>query len=261
MVVLNKKSTLSQLNHGLIISCQPRLKSALDHPRFVAALATVAEQQGAAGVRIRGVRDIRAVARAVNIPIIGLEKIIDPDSDVYITPTIESVRRVYRAGAQIIAMDATERPRPKSQCLANIIDAAQENLDALLMADVATLKQGVAAARLGFDIVGTTLCGYTEETRHCLAPAFELAAQLVREVDIPVILEGRVQEPDHVRKAFDLGVYAVVVGTAITDFEWLARRFIDACANVNTGSAEEQSSRRDSRRAANSRSGKRKLRS
>lgn len=261
MVVLNKNSTLSQLKYRLIVSCQPRLNSALDHPRFVAALATMAEEQGAVGVRIRGVRDIRAVSRAVRIPIIGIEKINDPDSDVYITPTIESVRRVYRAGAQIIAMDATERPRPRGQHLANIIDAAKDNLDALLMADVATLNQGVEAARLGFDIVATTLYGYTEETRHCTGPAFELARQLVREIKIPVILEGRVREPGHVRKAFDLGVYAVVVGTAITDFEWLARRLIDACPNAKIGSGEDQPSRRGSQRVGIARTRSRKRRS
>jgi N-acylglucosamine-6-phosphate 2-epimerase len=261
MVVLNKNSTLSQLKNGLIISCQPRLNSALDHSRFVAALATAAEEQGAVGVRIRGVRDIRAVAGAVDIPIIGLEKINDRDSDVYITPTIESARRVYRAGAQVIAMDATERPRPRGQHLARIVAAAKEDFDALLMADVATLKQGVEAASLGFDMVGTTLCGYTEETRHRTGPAFELARQLVREINIPVILEGRVREPGQVRKGFGLGVYAVVVGTAATDFEWLARRFIDACANAEKGRAEEQYSRGVSRRAGLSKLGRRKLRS
>ena len=261
MVVLNKKSTLSQLKCGLIVSCQPRLNSALDHPRFVAALATVAEEQGAVGVRIRGVRNIRAVGRAAHIPIIGIEKINDPDSEVYITPTFESARRVSGAGAQIIAMDATERPRPRGQSLTNIVAAAKDNLDALLMADVATLNQGVEAARLGFDIVATTLYGYTEETRHCTGPAFELARQLVREIKIPVILEGRVREPDHVRKAFDLGVYAVVVGTAITDFAWLTRRFIEACPNVKTGSGEEQPSRRDSQRAGIARTRSRKRRS
>lgn len=224
-------------------------------------LAAVAEEQGAVGVRIRGVRDIRAVGRAVHIPIIGIEKINDPGSDVYITPTIESVRRVCRAGARIIAMDATERPRPRGQSLTNIVAGAKGNFDALLMADVATLEQGVEAAKLGFDLVGTTLCGYTEETRQCTGPAFELARQLVREVDIPVILEGQVQEPDHVRKAFDLGVHAVVVGTAITDFEWLARRFIGACPDAETGSVEKRSHHGGSRRTGISRTGRRKLRS
>ncbi len=241
MVVLNKKRTLTQLKNGLIVSCQPRVNSALDRPGFVAAMAVTANEQGAVAVRIRGVPDIRSVCRVVHIPVLGIEKINDPESDVYITPTFESVQRVYRAGAQIIAMDATERPRPRHQSLASIVTAAKDNFDALLMADVATIRQGVEAQRLGFDMVGTTLCGYTEDTKQCSGPAFDLAGRLVREVDIPVILEGRVHEPEHVRKAFDLGVYAVVVGTAITDFEWLSRRFIEACPRAKSQKSEAKS--------------------
>jgi len=241
---LRKKTTLSRLKNGLIVSCQPRPGSALDHANFVAALAAVAEDQGAVALRIRGVRDIRAVRRAVHIPVVGIEKINDRTSQVYITPTLASVRRVHRAGAEIIAMDATHRPRPCCQSLAAIISAAKSSLNALFMADVATLRQGVEAARLGFDMVGTTLCGYTADTRNHRGPALDLARQLVREVDIPVILEGRVHEPDHVRKAFDVGVYAVVVGTAITDFEWLSRRFIEACPRAATVSKKQRSLRR-----------------
>ena len=154
MVTLEKSTSILQLKGGLIVSCQPRPHSALDRPSFVAAMATVAEQQGAVGVRIRGTRNIRAVRRAVGIPIVGIEKINYSDSAVYITPTLESVRRVHRAGAQIIAMDATERPRPRHQSLAEIIDAARTHLDALIMADVATLQQGLEAARLGVAIEG-----------------------------------------------------------------------------------------------------------
>jgi N-acylglucosamine-6-phosphate 2-epimerase len=256
--VLNKNGTLSQLKNGLIVSCQPRPKSALDHPNFVAALAAVAEEQGAVAVRIRGVRDIRAARRSVHVPVIGIEKINDPDSEVYITPTLESVRRVYRAGAQIIAMDATERPRPRGQSLTEIVTTAKANFDALFMADVATLRQGVEAARLGFDMVGTTLCGYTKETRNCKGPAFLLARQLAKELDIPVILEGRVHEPDHVRKAFDLGVYAVVVGTAITDFEWLSWRFVEACPKRGSGKAGRQFSPTGSRGHGTSKPARRK---
>ncbi len=245
---MRRQTTLSRLKNGLIISCQPRPGSVLDHCNIVAAMAAVAEEQGAVAVRIRGARHIRAVCRAVQIPVLGIEKINDPNSEVYITPTLESVRRVHRAGAQIIAMDATERPRPRQQSLAGIISAAKDAFDALFMADVATFRQGVEAARLGFDMVGTTLCGYTKETQHCNGPAFDLARRLVREIDIPVILEGRVREPDDVRRAFDLGVHAVVVGTAITDIEALSRRFIEACP----GSAAKNTRRRASQRPSTS---------
>lgn len=228
-VDMEKSSILSQLKNGLIVSCQPRPNSVLDRPKFVGALATVAEEQGAVAVRIRGVRDIRAVRRAVQIPILGIEKISYPDSAVYITPTLQSVRRVHRAGAQIIALDGTARARPHNQSLAEIIEDSKARLNTLIMADVATLKEGLQVAALGVDLISSTLYGYTEETQNCQGPAFDLVRELVREVDIPVILEGRVHEPDHVRKAFDVGAYAVVVGTAITSLEWLVQQFIAAC--------------------------------
>lgn len=240
---MKRTSTIQQLKGGLIVSCQPRARSALDHPRFVAALATVAEEQGAVAVRIRGARDIRAVRRAVQIPVVGIEKISCPDSAVYITPTMESVRRVYRAGAQIIAIDGTDRPRPHNQSLAHLIDASKTKFGALIMADVASFQQGLEVARLGVDLISTTLYGYTEETQHCQGPAFSLVRKLVREVDLPVILEGRVQEPDQVRKAFDLGAFAVVVGTAITSTEWLTQRFVAAC--LNAGERDAQSRRQE----------------
>jgi N-acylglucosamine-6-phosphate 2-epimerase len=257
MVALKKNSTLFHLKNGLIVSCQPRVHSALDHPKFVAALAAVAEEQGAVAVRIRGTRNIRAVCQAVRIPVLGIEKINYPDSAVYITPTMESVRRVHRAGAQIIAIDATNRPRPRNQSLAEIIDASKAELGALIMADVATLQQGLEAARLGVDLISTTLYGYTEGTRHCPGPAFSLVRELVREVDLPVILEGRVYEPDQVRKAFDLGAYAVVVGTAITSFEWLTRRFIRACPNGGARGSKSDCQHAAPRRPIASEHGKR----
>jgi len=229
MGIKNISSPITQLKNGLLVSCQPRAGSSLDRPSFVSAMAKVAEEDGAVGVRIRGTRNIRAVARAAEIPVIGIEKISYPDSDVYITPILESVRRVHRAGAQIVAMDATGRPRPHRQRLSEIIEKAKAEFEVAIMADVATLQQGLEAARLGVDMVGTTLYGYTEETQHCKGPALELAGRLVRELDIPVILEGQLHEPDQVRKAFDLGVHAVVVGTAITDLDWHIQRFIAAC--------------------------------
>ncbi len=226
---MKKDNLIAGLKHGLIVSCQPRVASPLDHPEFIAALAAVAEQQGAVAVRIQGPRNIRAVRDAVSIPVVGIEKINDPESPVYITPTLESVRRVHRAGAQLIALDATERPRPRDQNLAGIVQAAKAELGAIIMADVASLQQGLNAAELGVDLISTTLYGYTEETRRSQGPGLRLLRDLVRKVDVPVILEGRVHHPDQARRAFELGAHAVVVGTAITDVEWLARGFIEAC--------------------------------
>ena len=209
------------------MSCQAPLGSPLNQPNIIAAMARVAEQRGAVGVRINGVRNIRAVRRNVSIALIGIEKQQFDGSPVYITPTREAVRRVYSAGADIIALDCTDRPRPDGQSLAKIIQNAKEKLSAPIMADVATLEQGLTAAALGVDLVATTLYGYTEETKDCRGPAFALLENLVRQVRVPVIVEGRIHTPEQLRQAFDLGAFAVVVGTAITNLDWLTQRFIE----------------------------------
>lgn len=225
MQTSENSTVISKLKNGLIVSCQVHPSSAFNQPGIIAAMARVAEQRGAVGVRINGVKNIRAVRRRVNLALIGIEKLQFDDSPVYITPTWESVRRVCRAGADIVALDCTNRPRPHGQSLAKTIQNAREKLGGPIMADVATLEQGLAAASLGVDLVATTLCGYTEETQACRGPAFTLLENLVRQVKLPVIVEGKIHTPDQLRQAFDLGAFAVVVGTAITNLDWLVQRF------------------------------------
>jgi len=191
-------------------------------------MAQVAERHGAVGVRIDGVRNIKAASRKVSVPIIGIEKLRLAGSAVYITPTFESVRRVQGAGADIIALDATGRRRPGSQCLEEIIREAKRSFGAVIMADVATLDEASRAAELGADLVATTLYGYTSSTRSRQGPAFDLVRDASCHLSIPVVLEGHVRKPEEVSKAFDFGAYAVVVGKAITDIEWLVGRFAAA---------------------------------
>jgi N-acylglucosamine-6-phosphate 2-epimerase len=221
-------AVISKLKNGLIVSCQAPPNSPLNQPDIIAAMARVAEQQGAVAVRINGVENIRAVRRRVSIALIGLEKRQFDGSPVYITPTWELVRHVYRAGADIVALDCTDRPRPDGQSLAKIIQNARGKLGAPVMADVATVEQGLAAVALGADLVATTLHGYTGEAQAFREPAFTLLESLVRQAEVPVIMEGRVHTPEQLRRAFDLGAFAVVVGTAITNLEWLVQRFIEA---------------------------------
>jgi N-acylglucosamine-6-phosphate 2-epimerase len=194
-------------------------------------MALAAQRQGAAGVRINGVANISLTRKKVNVPIIGIEKIRASGSPVYITPTFESLRRTCKARADIVGMDFTARRRPGGEDLTRILERARRQFDVALMADVATLEEGMMAARLGADLVGTTLFGYTEETSHRKGPAFALLRSLVRRLDVPVILEGWVRSPDDVRRAFDLGAHSVVVGTAITNMELLTQRFVEATPN------------------------------
>jgi len=226
--VRRRSDSVNAIRNGLVVSCQVPANSPLARPSIIAAMALAAEKQGAAGVRINGTTNISLTGKKVKVPIIGIEKIRVPSSPVYITPTFESLRRTCNAGADIVAMDFTARRRPGGEDLAGILERARRELDLVLMADVATLEEGLTAEQLGADLVGTTLFGYTEETSRRKGPAFALLRSLVRRLDVPIILEGGVRSPHDVRRAFDLGAHAVVVGNAITNMEWLTRWFVAA---------------------------------
>jgi len=221
-------SAIRNLKHGLIVSCQASESSPLNRVSLIAALALIAEEEGAVGVRIDGSSNIRAVRKATSLPIVGIEKRRVPECPVYITPTFAALHRVSQAGADIVALDCTTRPRPEGELLDEILGRARHELRVPLMADVATLDEGLAAADLGVDLISTTLHGYTESTRNHCRPAFNLLRNLAGKTGLPVVLEGRVHTPDELRRAFDLGAYAVVVGTAITNPGWLTRKFVEA---------------------------------
>jgi N-acylglucosamine-6-phosphate 2-epimerase len=229
-----RKGPVGALFGGLVVSCQAPEDSPLNRPDIISALAQVAEEQGAVGVRINGEANIRATRKKLRIPIIGIEKVRSLNSPVYITPTFESLWRTAKAGPDIVAVDFTERVRPDGQSLEDIVNRARNELGIPIMADVATLDQGLHAHELGASLIGTTLYGYTEETSHLHGPAFGLLRNLVRRVRTPVILEGGIRSPEDVRRAFSLGAHAVVVGRVITNLEWLVHYFVEACPRKRT---------------------------
>ena len=239
---------VAKLRNGLIVSCQAADSSPLNQSGVIAAMALAAERQGAAAVRVNSSRNIRAVDRVVSVPIIGIEKRHLDGYPVYITPTYASAQRVCRAGAPILALDATHRKRPKGQSLPELLARVRREFRVALMADVATLDEGSRAAELGFDLIATTLYGYTETSQDGRSPAFGLLKKLVQKIGVPVILEGRVRTPDHLRHAFDLGAYAVVVGTAITGIDWLARRFAEAVPSPSKNASRPVAAAVDDRR-------------
>jgi N-acylglucosamine-6-phosphate 2-epimerase len=216
----------SKIRNGLIVSCQAPASSPLAKPEIIAALALTAEQNGAVGVRIDSPVNIRAVRQTVNLPIVGIYKIVTPGSEVYITPTFESAREAAAAGADLIALDATFRTRPNNEDLAEIVERIHHELNLPVMADVATFEEGLNAETIGCDFVGTTLSGYTQETKHIIEPDFELVKQLSN-LSIPTICEGRLRKPENVARAFECGAFAVVVGNAITGTDWLVREFAE----------------------------------
>ncbi|MEM1370387.1 MAG: N-acetylmannosamine-6-phosphate 2-epimerase [Cyanobacteria bacterium P01_H01_bin.15] len=219
---------LSQLKGGLIVSCQAPADSPLHDPEVIAAIAEAAVLRGAIAVRIDSPEHIAAVKRRISVPIIGLWKQVVPSSDVYITPQFHHAQAVAQAGADIVAIDATQRPRPGRERLVDLIVKIQADLQKPVMADIDTLASAQAAVKAGADLLGTTLYGYTQDTAMLKPPGFGLLSDLVTHLAVPTICEGGVAAPQMAHKAMDLGAYSVVVGTAITGIDILVQRYCDA---------------------------------
>jgi putative N-acetylmannosamine-6-phosphate epimerase len=178
-----------------------------------------------------GQDDIRAVRTAVRVPIIGIRKIWTQDVPVYITPTFPDAEAVAAAGADIVALDGTARPRAGGAKIEELIPRIRQELSLPVMADVSTFEEGVRAAQLGAHVVATTLSGYTGGTPP-EDPDLDLLRRLARALTVPVVAEGRYRTPDQVRKALDAGAFAVVVGRAITDALSITQSFV-ASAKVS----------------------------
>jgi N-acylglucosamine-6-phosphate 2-epimerase len=223
-------SVLESLRGGLIVSVQAWRGSAIDDPAFIAAMARAAQDGGAVAVRVAGEDDLHAVRARVALPIVGLIKREYPGFEPYITPTLDEVRAVVAAGAEIVAFDATPRRRPGGTDVAALV-AEIHARERLALADCATAADAAAAAGAGADIVASTLCGYTAETAGAALPALELVRELAQ-LRRFCLCEGGVRSPAEVRAALDAGADAVVVGSAITNVDWLVREFAGAADRV-----------------------------
>jgi len=224
-------AALERLRGGLVVSVQAAPGSPLAAPEYLAAIARAVEAGGAAGIRTEGVDAVRAIGEAVEVPVIGLVKRRVPGSEVYITPGLEDALAVAEAGAQLVAVDATERPRADGTSGAEFVAAAGAELPGRILADVDSSNAGSAAASAGAAAIATTLSGYTgsgaTETGSA-GPDISLVEELVGTLDVPVLAEGRYSSGDDVRAAFEAGAFAVVVGAAITDPAELTRRLAAA---------------------------------
>jgi N-acylglucosamine-6-phosphate 2-epimerase len=222
---------MTNLPKGLIVSCQAPVNSPLHDPYVIAAMAKAAVNNGAVAVRIDTPSHIQAVREKVQVPIIGLWKQVITGSDVYITPQFHHAVAVAEAGADIIAIDATTRNRPGDEKLADIITLIHQQLNKPVMADVDTYEAAQLAVNAGADIVGTTLFGYTAQTKNFSPPGWELLTQIIENLNTFVICEGGISSPQMERKALDLGANAVVVGGAITGIDLLVQAYISTLEN------------------------------
>ena len=221
---------IEKLKGKVIVSAQAMPNEPFYDEKCMLAMMQSVVNGGASGLRVAGKRDV-INAKTFNIPVIGLTK---PDklpdnwrSVVYITPGIKEVKELIEAGADIIAFDGTSRPRPDGCNIAQIIQLIHF-AGKLAMADISTLEEGINCAKLGADIISTTLAGYTEESGEAGDnPDFELLENLVKSIEKPIFLEGRVWYPEEVKKAFEIGAHSVVIGSAITRPHLITKRFVE----------------------------------
>lgn len=222
---------LNRIKGTVVISVQAMPNEPLYLEQCMIGMMKSVVNGGAGALRLAGARDVKNAKKLFNLPIIGLTKpnIIPKNYKelVYITPNIKDVIELVEAGADVIATDATQRKRPNNEKLQDLIKYIHIN-KRLAMADISTLEEGLNAKDLGADIISTTLAGYTLESANSPAnePDFELLKQLVEQTQLPVVLEGRIWEPEQVNKAFELGAHCVVIGSAITRPQLITKRFV-----------------------------------
>lgn len=210
----------------LIVSVQALEDEPLYGADVMAKMANAVKIGGAVAIRANSPVDIRAIKSATDLPLIGLYK--DGDAGVYITPTFDHAKAISDAGADVIALDCTDRPRPDGVSLDVLLKRIRDELGKPILADVSTLDEAETAVKLGANFVAPTLSGYTSYSPQKDEPDIDLLAEMIRTLKVPVIAEGRIHTPEQAQKALELGAWCVVVGSAITRPRTITARFARA---------------------------------
>ena len=227
--MMKKQQLIERIRGGLIVSCQALEDEPLHSSFIMGRMAHAAALGGAVGIRANTVEDIREIKTLVSLPIIGIIKKDYPDCKTRITPTMAEVDELVAEGVDIIAIDATFRPRPDGRTIVELYPEIRKKYpDQMFMADCATFEQAQKAEEMGFDFIGTTLNGYTDDTRQTPPPNFELMNRLATELHTPIIAEGGIFSPEQLRQAMDQGVLACVVGSAITRPMKITQHYVKA---------------------------------
>lgn len=222
--------SIEDVRGGLIVSCQALADEPLHSSFIMGRMALAAKMAGAVGIRANTVEDIEEIKKNVDLPIIGIIKQVYDDSNVYISPTMDEIDKLVETNVEIIATDATDRPRPNGESLDEFYKKIREKYpDIVLMADCSTVEEALHADELGFDFIGTTMVGYTEESKGLKIDEddFKILREIVEKSDHPVIAEGNIDVPEKARRVLELGAYTVVVGGAITRPQNIAKKFVD----------------------------------
>ena len=222
---------VEHLEGRLIVSCQALPGEPLHSSFIMGRMALAAKEGGAAGIRANTKEDIAEIQKQVDLPVIGIVKRDYEDSKVYVTPTMKEIEELMEVKPEIIALDATSDLRPGAKSLDEFyreIRAAYP--DQLLMADCSTVEEALHADQLGFDFIGTTLVGYTEQSRGLKIESddFSIIREIVAKVKHRVIAEGNINTPEKARRVIELGVFSVVVGSIITRPQLITRSLAQA---------------------------------
>ena len=222
---------VENLKGKLIVSCQALPHEPLHSSFIMGRMALAAKEGGAAGIRANTKEDIAEIQAQVDLPVIGIVKRDYEDSKVYITPTMKEIEELIEVKPEIIALDATSDLRPGGKTLDGFyreIRAAYP--EQLLMADCSTVEEALHADELGFDFIGTTLVGYTEQSRGLKIEAddFAIIRQIVAKARHRVIAEGNINTPEKARRVIELGAFSVVVGSIITRPQLITKSFAEA---------------------------------
>lgn len=219
------------LQGKLIVSCQALSNEPLHSSFIMGRMALAANEGGAAGIRANTKEDIKEIQSQVDLPIIGIVKRDYEDSKVYITPTMKEVDELMEVKPEIIAVDATGALRPGNVTLDKFFHQMKEKYpNQLLMADCSTVEEALHADELGFDFIGTTMVGYTEQSKGDKIEEndFEILRKIVAEAKHKVIAEGNINTPEKAKRVIELGAYSVVVGSIITRPQLITKSFADA---------------------------------
>lgn len=222
---------VEKIKGALVVSCQALQDEPLHSSFIMGRMARAAEEGGACGIRANSVEDIAEIKKNTDLPIIGIIKKNYEGSSVYITPTMEEVDQLVAAGVEIIAMHATDEIRPDGSDLEGFFAKVKSKYpNQLFMADCSTPQELLKADELGFDFLGTTLVGYTEQSRMLKIEDndFEIIRDLLAKTQKPVIAEGNIDSPEKARRVLELGCYSVVVGSSITRPQLITKKYVEA---------------------------------
>ena len=232
---MGTQDRIKALKGQLIVSCQALPQEPLHSSFIMGRMARAAKEGGAAGIRANTKEDSKEIQEVTGLPIIGIVKRDYPDSAVYITPTMKEIEELMEVKPEIVAIDATGALRPGNVTLADFFHQIKEKYpEQKLMADCSTIEEALFADELGFDFIGTTMVGYTPQSKGIKIEEndFEILRTILKKVKHPVIAEGNVNSPEKAKRVIELGSYAVVVGSSITRPQLITKGYAEAVNSV-----------------------------